>query len=260
MESPETLADKFFHAFYNKEWPGERETNLGEYSIAESYEIQDRVVQKRIEAGDRVAGFKVGCTSTAIRTQFGLTEPICARIFHPYIFEDKFSPDWSDYNNCAIEPEMVIKIGADLRGENLSDEELIDGIDYVSPGIEIHNYRFWQSPPTVQELICSGGIHGGQIVGSEKVSPRELQFRDEEFFVYKNDELITSAPATEIMGGPLLSLRWLVNFLTAKGRSLEKDSLVIPGSPVELVEIDQDTNLRIEIERVGGVTAAFKMR
>ncbi len=60
------------------------------------------------------------------------------------------------------------------------------------------------------------------------------------------------------MGGPLHSLRWLVDSLTAHGRSLQKGSSVIPGSPVELVPIDQDTTLRIDIEKVGSMTAPFK--
>ena len=60
------------------------------------------------------------------------------------------------------------------------------------------------------------------------------------------------------MGGPLHSLRWLVNFLTEKGDLLEKDSLVIPGSPVELVRIDQDSELKVVIEGVGTVTTRFE--
>jgi 2-keto-4-pentenoate hydratase len=153
---------------------------------------------------------------------------------------------------------MVLKIGKDLQGENLPDQTLIDSIEYVSPGIEIHNFKFWQPPPTLQELICSGGIHAGLIVGPERVSPRNLQFRDEVFSVYKNNTLITSAPAVEIMGGPLHSLRWLVNFLTVREGSLPEGSLVIPGSPVELVKIDQDTELRVAIENVGSLTAHFE--
>ena len=70
--------------------------------------------------------------------------------------------------------------------------------------------------------------------------------------------MVTKAPAKEIMGGPLHSLRWLVDFLTDKGQSLQKGSLVIPGSPTELVRIDQDTELKVAIERVGEATAFFR--
>ncbi len=153
----------------------------------------------------------MGCTSNSIRKQFGLSEPIYGRLFYPHVQNNQVIVNWSDYINCAIEPEMVLKIGKNLEGKNLSDEELIKAIDYVSPGIEIHEYNFWVNPPTIQELICSGDIHTGLIIGDQKISPVDLQFKDEVFTVYKNQTLITSAPSSEIMGGPFHSLRWLVN-------------------------------------------------
>ena len=190
-----------------------------------------------------MVGFKVGCTSTAIRQQFGINEPINGKLFQPHILGSTERVDYSHYLNCAIEPEMILKIGRDLQGVALSDEELIHSIEYVSPGIELHNFKFWVEPPAVQELICSGGIHAGLIVGNQKVDPKKLLFKDEVFSVYKDGNLVTSAPGSEIMGGPIHSLRWLVTFLTKRGATLKKDSLVIPGSPVELINIDQDTEL-----------------
>jgi len=254
----DSLANKFYEAFYKRKWIGELEPPVSELSIREAYEVQDLVTQMRINKGEEVVGFKVGCTSEAIHSQFGLEEPINGKLFKPHVHEEGVELNWKDYGNCAIEPEMVLKIGMDLRGESVSDDQLIDGIEYVSPGIEIHNFRFWFTPPTSQELICSGGIHVGLIVGAIKVSPKELSFENEVFSVYKDGVIITKGPASEIMGGPLQSLRWLVEFLTKKGFCLKKGSLVIPGSPVELVSIECDTELRIEIERVGVLVTNFK--
>jgi 2-keto-4-pentenoate hydratase len=149
-------------------------------------------------------------------------------------------------------------IGADLYGEDLSDEELIGSIEYVSASVELHDYTFWQGAPSVQELICSGGIHAGLVVGREKVPATALTFAEELFSVYKNDRLVASSPASEIMGGPLESLRWLVGFLSTRGDYLQAGCLVIPGSPTELIEISQDTEIKVEIERVGELTIPFR--
>lgn len=257
MKIIESIASDFYHSFYLKEWYGEQALVL-DLSIEEAYDVQDLVTEKRIESGETIAGFKVGCTSNSIRKQFGLSEPINGKLFYPHTAEGQVYFDWSNYIHCAIEPEMVLRIGKTLEGKNLLDRDLIDAIDYVSPGIEIHEYNFWIKPPSIQELICSGGIHTGLIIGDQRVSPEGLHFKDEKFSVYKNDSFITSAPASEIMGGPIHSLRWLVNFLTDRGLSLEKDSFVIPGSPVELVHIDQDLELKIVIENVGSVSVYFK--
>jgi 2-keto-4-pentenoate hydratase len=39
---------------------------------------------------------------------------------------------------------------------------------------------------------------------------------------------------------------------------LQAGCLVIPGSPTELIEISQDTEIKVEIERVGELTIPFK--
>ena len=258
MKSLQKIANNFFSAFYEKKWnPLSEEDQITDLSIDESYLVQDIVTKRRIESGESVIGYKVGCTSKAIRTQFGLNEPINGKMFQPRIYNEGVTLNLDDYIDCAIEPEMVLKIGKTIFGENLPDKKLLDAIEHVSPGIELHNYRFWNSPATIQELICSGGIHAGLVVGNSKASPQDLSFRDEIFRVYKNNTLVTSAPAVEIMGGPLHSLRWLVSCLTKKGLTLEGDSLVIPGSPVELVNVVTKTEFKVSIDHVGSLTAFF---
>ena len=187
----DSIATDFYHSFYEKEWLAHGDAVI-HLSIGEAYQVQDLVVKKRIASGERVAGFKVGCTSEAIQKQFGISEPINANLFHPHVLDHKVKIDCSSYVHCEIEPEMVLTIGKKLEGRNLSDEELIDSIAYVSPGIEIHEYHFWIEPPTLQALICCGGIHTGLIVGDSRVSPSGLGFQDEQFSVYKDDAQICS--------------------------------------------------------------------
>lgn len=256
--SLQNLADEFCHAFYEKQWPSEEAPAVTDLSLSEAYQVQKLVSERREVRGERVVGYKVGCTSAAIREQFGLKEPIYGRLFFPHTTTEHLPIDWREYANCAIEPEMVLHIATELGEPNLPDDALIKAIDYVSPGIELHHFKFWRMPPTTQELICSGGIHAGVIVGKAKVPASQLDFRHEMFSVLRDGVEVTAAPASEIMGGPLHSLRWLVNALTRQGLSLPAGSLVIPGSPVELVAIDSDVEVRIEIEGVGGLDVSFR--
>lgn len=257
MNSIEAFADDFAHAFYRKEWRGTGGLSFARLSLAEAYTVQDGVARRRLGLGERVAGWKVGCTSAAIRAQFGLSEPINARIFHPHIWANGQTVDWRRHVRCAIEPEMVLCIGAELRGGELPDAELLDAIEWVAAGIEVHDFTFWLTPPSIQELVCSGGIHAGLVVGDDKVDPHSLTFRDELFSVRANGVASASAPASAIMGGPLHSLRWLVAALAQRGETLRKGSLVIPGSPTELMTIDRDTNLEVTISSVGSVKGRF---
>ena len=108
MGTIEILAGKFCDTFYQREWPGDLVPNISEVSVDEAYQVQDLVAKMRADRGETAVGFKVGCTSTAIRNQFGLQEPICGRLFTPHVFEEEVALDWTNYVNCAIEPEMVV--------------------------------------------------------------------------------------------------------------------------------------------------------
>jgi 2-keto-4-pentenoate hydratase len=258
MRSIDLFARKFTQAFYARDWSGALEPSVFQLSTAEAYAVQDLVAERRVQRGEKIVGYKVGCTGEAIRSQFGLNEPISGRLFSPHLHEEATFVNRNNYVNCAVEPEMVLTMGADLCGTHLPDDQLRDAIEYVSPGIELHNFKFWFDPPTSQELICSGGIHAGLIVGESRASPKQLSFEHELFSVRKNGDLIAQASASEIMGGPIHSLRWLVDSLTLRGLSLRKGSLVIPGSPVELVRVDEDIELCVEIEGVGVVVSNFR--
>lgn len=257
----ESLANALLHAFQHRTWPEDVEPSFSSLSLTEAYEIQDLVVAKRVAEGETVAGYKVGCTSTAIREQFGLSEPISGRLFHPHVHENGTELDWSRFANCALEPEMVLHIGSDLSGENLSDDELRTGIESVSAGLEVHNYTFWEGTPTLQELIASGGIHACLVVGTEFVSPSDLSFTDEQFSLAIDGKVAAAERAHAILGGPLHSLRWLVGFLTARGEVLRKDSLVIPGSPTPLIPLDRPstaTKVTVNVSKVGDATSTFR--
>lgn len=231
---------------------------IGSLSLDDAYAVQQRVIDRRIAEGERVFGYKVGCTSRAIRQQFGLTEPICGRVMQPHVHAGDAVLSWSDLHRPAVEPEFVLMIGRDFTDEVGSAEPLIESIEYVSPGVEIHNYDWWFGQPTSQELICSNGVHASLVVGQRKISPRGLDWDLEGVGLFKNGELAASGIGAEIMGGPLNSLRWLINHLVRRGGSLHAGQIVIPGSAVPLISVDRGDRVAARFTHVGSVETVFE--
>ena len=253
----DNLARKFYEAFYTGRFDRDPGDSVIALTLEDAYRIQEQVIQMRISVGEKPIGYKIGCTSVAIRNQFGLDKPVIGRLMSPHVYTGHKVLSLEHYVNCAIEPEFVFKINKDLTGESLDRDFLRDSIEYVAAGIEVHNYRFWFTPPTSQELIASNGIHACLIVGNEMADARQLDFMTESFRVLKDGTLVAKGNASEIMGDPINSLKFLVIHLSERGRTLEAGQVVIPGSPVELIEIEEKAALRIEISRVGAVTADF---
>lgn len=223
-------------------------------TLPQAYAVQEGFVAARIQTAGKVVGWKVGCTSAAIRRQFGLSQPISGRLFEREIFSDGAELPASAYVDCAVEPELVFRLGADLEGE-VSEQQIIQAIATIGAGIELHNYRFWYGKPTSQELIASNGIHAGLVVGRERPWPPKLDLGSERASLLVNGELKASGLCSEIMGGPLLSVQWLVKHAAERGQKLRAGELIIPGSAVELVRVNAGDSIEARFATLGSCHA-----
>ncbi len=253
------FADTFLRLFEEHQFEYDGSESIESLSLGDAYAVQRMVIDARVAKGEHIFGYKVGCTSQAIRRQFGLTEPIRGCLMAPHIYHGNSVLRHADFLNCAVEPEFVVMIGTDLTDEVGDNKSLIDAIDFVSPGIEVHNYRFWFGNPTSQELIASNGIHAALVVGDQKSKPGSFDWDTEEVSVFLNDQPAATGMGAEIMGGPMKSLRWLVNHLVRGGESLRAGQLVIPGSPVELVSVAPGDRVSAILAHVGRVEAKFRL-
>ena len=230
----ESLA-KSYYEFYRSGVFASDQSKISILSMEDAYAVQRKFQQMREADGDHPFGYKVGCTSASIRRQFGFDDPIYGRLMTPDKYVGDVELDHTEFYSLAIEPEFVLTMKRDVSRVPESDDELLDAIDYVQPGIELHNYVYHYDPPSRQELICSNGIHAAQVIGEVKVDPRDVHWTLEGVAVYKNQQLVASGVAAEIMEGPLNSLRFLLKHLAARGEVLKAGELVIPGSATPLI-------------------------
>ncbi len=258
MSHLEEIAETFLEIQLTKSVEPQRSFDMASMSKEDAYEVQRRVIASRVARGEKVVGYKVGCTSRAIRRQFGLKEPIYGHVMAPHVFHGDTVLNWHDYVSCAVEPEFVLRIGKDVVDEVVDVRKLVEAIEYVSPGIEVHNYKFWFGKPTLQELVASNGIHAGLVVGDEKARPAAMDLDMEGVGLFKNGDLAASGIGAEIMGGPLKSLRWLANHLIGRGEFLRAGQIVIPGSAVELVAVELGDRVAATFTHVGCVEAMFR--
>ena len=257
MPDLQPFADTFLRLFQEHQFLRGDDEPITSLTLQDAYQVQQMVIDARTTSGEQVIGYKVGCTSEAIRRQFGLSEPICGRLMAPHVIYGDAVLNHCDYFDCAVEPEFVLMIGSDLPDEVGEQDDLTAAIDFVSPGIELHNYRFWFGQPTSQELIASNGIHAALVIGNQKTSPASFDWDEEEVGIFIGDKRAASGHGREIMGGPMKSLCWLVNHLVRRGESLGAGQLVIPGSPTRLVPVKQGDLVSARFTHLGQVEARF---
>jgi 2-keto-4-pentenoate hydratase len=223
---------------------------------AQAYEVQDGFLAGRVKEGAKIVGWKVGCTSAAIRRQFGLTEPISGKLLEPDIFPEGAQLPALSFVDCAVEPELVFRLGTDLEPE-VDDHEIISALAGVCAGIELHNYRFWFGAPSLQELIASNGIHAGLVLSDMRSLPPNWDLKSEQVWVLVNGEVRASGRCAEIMGSPLRSIQWLARHAAERGQRLRAGEIVIPGSAVELVRVEAGDAIEARFATLGSCRACL---
>jgi 2-keto-4-pentenoate hydratase len=99
-------------------------------ALGAAYELQAAVPVLRVAAGDRVIGYKVGCTGPGTVAQFGMAGPIRGYLYESEVRQDGAALAAADFAQLAIEGEMALRIG---------DHGEIAG---AFPVIELHHFVF----------------------------------------------------------------------------------------------------------------------
>ena len=121
-------------------------------SLAAAYELQDAVAKLRVASGDRLIGYKVGCTGPGTTQQFGTQGPIRGRLFESEVHRHGEALSFDDFAHLAIEGEMAVRIGPDGT------------ITAAFPVIELHHFVFRGARKTLPELVANNGLNGGIVL------------------------------------------------------------------------------------------------
>lgn len=174
--------------------------------LTRAYALQDAVAALRISGGDRLIGYKVGCTGPGTIQQFGMAGPIRGCLFESEVRQHCDVLTAGDFANLAIEGEMAVRIGSD------------DKITAAFPVIELHHFVFRGLNKTLAELVANNGLNGGIILPHVGwLASHDYVDRRGVLSVRINGRLIASGELWPMAGGVRASLEWLRDHLTRAG-------------------------------------------
>ena len=135
-------------------------------SINEAYAVQEAVVGLRLEEGETVIGYKVGCTGPGTTKLFGMQGPIRGTLFESEVHESGVELNANQFCNLAIEAEIALNfflVILSLRAMAMKFGE--NGtIQSIFPVIELHNFVFRAPQKSLSELIANNGLNKGIIL------------------------------------------------------------------------------------------------
>jgi 2-keto-4-pentenoate hydratase len=226
-------------------------------SLADAYEIQLIQIARRIEAGRRILGHKVGLTSVAMQRQLGVSQPDFGHLTDEMFFAENTPVPAGVFLQPRIEPEVAFVLRRDLTGPGVTAAEAASAVDFVLAALELIDSRIRDWKITLLDTIADNASSGGVVLGSRPRRLGELDLRLGGCVLRRGDEVTGTGAGGAVLGSPLNSLMWLANTLGQRGVTLHAGQVVLPGSITASVPVSPGDVFTATFTGLGSVTAVF---
>mgnify|MGYP006129516173 FL=1 len=212
-----------------------------------AYSLQDEVTRLRAEQGERVAGYKVGCTGPGTTKLFGMDGPIRGTLFKNEMKPNGAVLDYHLFYNLAVEAEMAIQIGGNNE------------IESVFPIIELHNFVFRAPQKSLAELIANNGFNKGIVIPEKKWQKALALYNGTSVLSLEiNGSVIDFGDLWPMVGGPTTSLNWLEKHLADHSLKLSSGDIVLGGTALGLYPVQVGDHIGVRLD--GQLTVHCKVQ
>lgn len=242
-------------ADYDARTPG---TLFGEglvLDVEQGYALQSSVVELRCARGEKIVGYKVGCTSPTIRSQLGIDHCVTGRLFDSERHSSEVELSRRSFANLAIEGELAVELAREPVVADFDGVGIPDCVARLFPVIELHHLVLRGEPPSAGELIANNAINGGFVEGLRV--GRDDVCGDVSLTIYSDDKLLEECDGAALIQTIQSSLKWLMETAAERGDRLCAGQIVLTGSIPSLIPISHDCRIRVESPPFGSVDATF---
>jgi 2-oxo-hept-3-ene-1,7-dioate hydratase len=224
--------------------------------IEDSYAISTAMIERKIAAGARLIGHKVGLTSKAMQASSRINEPDYGYLLDSMMIAEGAKVPHANYCLPRVEVELAFILGQELKGPGVSLVDVLRATEYVVPALEIVDARLVDTRK-IQDTIADNAAAAGLVLGGRPVRPMDVDLRWVGGLMYRNAELEETGVAAGVLGHPALGVAWLANKLGQHGVGLEAGHIVLAGSFTRVVHARKGDTLFGDFGPLGSVSVQF---
>ena len=253
----EQLGDELYQALAGCQVVEPLTTRHPDITIADAYAIQQRMLARRLDAGERVVGKKVGVTSRAVMDMLGVFQPDFGWLTDGMVFNEGQAVAASTLIQPKAEGEIAFVLKKTLRGPGVTAADVLAATEGVMACFEIVDSRIRDWKIKIQDTVADNASCGVFVLGDRLVDPRDVDLGTCGMVLEKNGDIVATGAGAAALGHPANAVAWLANTLGRLGIALEAGEVVLSGSLGIMVPVQAGDNLRVTIGGIGGCSVRF---
>lgn len=230
----------------------------GGLCLDDAHRICERNIEKRILAGEKLAGYKIGFTNLAVREKMGLPDSTYGYLTDTMVLNSGINLAMSDFIAPKVECEICFKLKAPLQGKGLGVEQVVAATEGVCASFEICDARIkdWKCP--YNDFFADNGFSARIVVSGSWRSPQGFDFLKEKVVLKQNGKELAQGTGELAMGHPAKAVAWLVHKLADRGKGLEAGQVVMTGTLTPILPIEKGSTYAASFSTLGDVKMTFE--
>lgn len=253
-ETLQDLADRLYQAEIDCRPIPPLTDDVPGLSLEDAYQIQRMNIERRLRAGERIIGHKIGLTGKPMQIKFGVNEPDYGHLMNTMQLRADEPLDLSPLIDPQIEVEPAFILQSELRGPGLTVDDVLAATDFVVACYEIIDSRIIDWQIKLQDTVADNGSSARFVLGQEKVRPHGLALDNLDTHLEFDGKLAEKGNTSAILGHPAKGIAWLGNKLAEFGIILEAGHIVLPGTCIRSFRLNGHSRVRGSIEGLGSVS------
>jgi 2-keto-4-pentenoate hydratase len=244
--------------------------------VVDAYEIQLANIRRKIAAGQRVRGHKVGLSSPVMQQMMGVDEPDYGHLLDSMILDQDAPIPAARYCYPRIEVEIGYVLGSALPGAGCTEADVLAATAYIVPSLELIDSRITDWRIKLADTIADNASSAGVILGAERKTPAELaaagvDLSDIDAVLFEREGSggragsggegkmteVARGNTSAVLGNPTACVAWLARKVADFGVKLEAGHLILPGSCTRAIDARPGSVFRAEFAGLGTVNAEF---
>ena len=232
-------------------------------TMDDAYAVQAAWTARKLAAGRKKIGRKIGLTSKAMQQALAIDIPDSGILFDDMLFSDGATVPAGRFIQPRIEAEIAFVMKAGLAGPDVTVADVLAATDCVTPALEILDTRILRVDPqtrktrTICDTIADNAADAGLVLGTQRLDPHEIDLRWMGAIVFRDGEVEETGLGAGVLDDPAAGIVWLARRLAAYGKGIEAGEVVLSGSFIRPIEAPSGCRIVADFGPHGTVSCRF---
>lgn len=251
------LGDELYSSFRYRQTVEPLSARHAGMSVEDAYQVQQRLIARRLQDGERIVGKKIGVTSPAVMGMLGIAQPNFGYLLDAMAMIEGESIAVSQLIQPRAEGEIAFLLKRDLSGPGVGNADVLSATECVMPCVEVVDSRIRDWKIKIEDSIADNASCGIFVLGSHALDPRRIDLSTCGMVFEKNGDLVATSAGAATLGSPLNAVAWLANTLGRFGQGLAAGDIVLSGGLAAMLPARVGDSFRVSIGGLGGCSVRF---